>query len=57
MDEDQKQTTNVVEQLIGVLNSPIAQRKGWTFSAEECKIWTIELSAFLNKINNPVNTF
>jgi hypothetical protein len=55
MNEDE--ITNPVEQLIGVLNSPIAQRKGWTFSAEECKIWTIELQAYLHKVNNPINNF
>ncbi len=55
MNEDEPK--NVIEQLIGVLNSPVAQREGWTFSAEECKIWTIELQAYLHKANNPINNF
>lgn len=55
MNEDE--TTNVIEQLIGVLNSPIAQREGCTFTAEECKIWTIKLQYYLNKANNPINNF
>jgi len=39
---------NTVESLIGILRSPIADRKGWTFSAEECKLWAEELEKYLN---------
>ena len=55
MNEDEPK--NVIEQLICVLNSPRAKREGCTFTAEESKIWTIELQAYLHKANNPVNTF
>lgn len=54
---DEEKTTNVVEQLIGVLNTPIAQRKGVTISPEDCKIWVTELQYFLYNLNKPINTF
>ena len=40
---------NVIESLIGVLRSPIADRKGWSFSAEECRIWAEELEKYLKE--------
>lgn len=38
---------NVVESLIGVLRSPIAQRQGWHFPAVECEMWAEELEKYL----------
>jgi hypothetical protein len=32
-----------------VLNSPIAQRKGVTFSPEHCKVWVEELTKFMQE--------
>jgi len=40
---------NTIQSLIGVLNSPIAQRKGVTISPEHCKIWVEELSKFMQE--------
>lgn len=40
---------NAIQSLIGVLNSPIAQRKGVTISPEHCKIWVEELSKFMQE--------
>lgn len=40
---------NAVQSLIGVLNSPIAQRQGYSISAEDCKIWVEELTKFLEQ--------
>lgn len=40
---------NTIQSLIGVLNSPTAQRKGVTISPEQCKIWVEELSKFMQK--------
>ena len=38
---------NVIEQMIGILRTPIAQRKGITISANECSIWAEELEKCL----------
>lgn len=38
---------NAIEALIGVLRSPIAQRQGWHFSANECEMWAEELEKIL----------
>ena len=38
---------NVIEQMIGLLRTPIAQRKGITISADECSIWADELEKYL----------
>ena len=40
---------NAVQSLIGELNSPIAQRQGYSISAEDCKIWVEELTKFLEQ--------
>lgn len=40
---------NTIQALIGVLNSPIAQRKGVSISPEHCKIWVEELSKFMQE--------
>ena len=40
---------NTIQSLIGVLNSPIAQRKGVTMSPEHCKIWVEELTKFMQE--------
>ena len=44
-----KEKLNTIQSLIGVLNSPIAQRKGVTISPEHCKIWVEELSKFMQE--------
>lgn len=38
---------NVIEQMIGILRTPIAQRKGITISAEDCSIWAEELEKYI----------
>jgi hypothetical protein len=43
---------NAVEALIGILRSPIAQRKGWSFDAYDCSAWADELEEFLNTLPN-----
>lgn len=43
---------NAVESLIGIFNTPIAKRKGITFSASECREWADELKIFLK--NNSI---
>jgi hypothetical protein len=40
---------NTIQSLIGVLNSPIAQRKGVTISPEHCKVWVEELTKFMQE--------
>ena len=42
--------TNVVQQMIGILSSPIAKRNGVVIPAEDCKIWVEELERFLKEI-------
>ena len=42
-----EEQTNVLQQLINLLNTPIAQRKGVTIPPDDCKIWVEELSNFL----------
>ena len=44
-----KEKLNTIQSLIGVLNSPIAQRKGVTISPEHCKIWVEVLSKFMQE--------
>ncbi len=34
---------DVIESLKAVLSTPIAKRKGVTFSPEECRIWVEEM--------------
>lgn len=45
---EQEKNENPIEQLINVLSTPIAQRKGVTISAEDCKIWVEELRHYLS---------
>lgn len=40
---------NVVEQMIGLLRTPIAQRKGVTIPPDECAIWAKELEMYLKE--------
>jgi hypothetical protein len=45
---------NAVEALIGILRSPIAQRRGWSFDAYDCAAWAEELEEYL-KQNSKTN--
>ena len=38
---------NVIEQMIGILRTPIAQRKGIAIPPNECAIWAKELERYL----------
>jgi hypothetical protein len=44
---DMEKPKNAVEALIGILRSPIAQRRGWSFDAYDCAAWADELEEFL----------
>lgn len=41
---------DVVESLKGVLSTPVAKRRGVTFSAEECNLWVEELEKYDIKV-------
>ena len=43
---------NVVEQMILYLTTPIAKRKGVSFTPEECKIWAEEFEIYLGNKKN-----
>lgn len=38
---------NVIEQMIGMLRAPIAQRKGVAIPPDECAMWAKELERYL----------
>lgn len=38
---------NVIEQMIGMLRTPIAQRKGVVIPPDECAIWAKELERYV----------
>lgn len=40
---------NIVEQMIGILRTPIAQRKGVIIPPDECAIWAKELEMYLKE--------
>lgn len=42
----------VIEQMIGLLRTPIAQRKGIIIPPDECLIWADELEKELKKLLN-----
>lgn len=44
-----RRNENVVEQMIGILKTPIAQRKGVIIPPDECAIWAKELEMYLNE--------
>jgi hypothetical protein len=39
---------------MGLLNTPIAQRKGVCISPEDCKIWVEELETFIKNESNVI---
>ena len=51
-----EKSKNVVEQLIGVLTTPIAKRNGVHLSKEDCEIWADELENFLHNQNKHTDT-
>lgn len=46
---------NVIEQMIGLLRTPIAQRKGINIPPDECLIWAGELENELKSLINNSN--
>jgi hypothetical protein len=40
---------DALRSIIGILETPIAKRKGVTISAEDCAIWVEELKKVLKK--------
>ena len=47
---------NIVEQLIGVLTTPIAQRNGVHLTKEDCEVWAEELENFLHEQTKQTDT-
>ena len=45
-----EENKNAVEQMIHLLSTPMAQRKGVIISAEDCKVWVEELRNYLDMI-------
>ena len=45
---------DIIESLKAVLSTPIAKRKGVTFSAEECKIWVEEMEKYDIKVRKKI---
>lgn len=48
---------NALDSMIGILNTPVARRKGVTIPAEDCKIWVEELRKYEDYVRSELKKY